>query len=49
MVLGVIAGIHLRPDCLIEGRFDLRATGWLARMGYRDYTITTETFEMERP
>lgn len=49
MVLGVVTGIHLRPDCVIDGRFDLHATGWLARMGYKDYTATTETFEMERP
>lgn len=49
MVLGVVTGIHLRPDCVIDGRFDLRRHGWLARMGYKDYTITTETFEMERP
>lgn len=49
MVLGVVTGIHLREDCLKDGRFDLRATGWLSRMGYKDYTITTQTFEMERP
>ena len=49
MVLGVVAGIHLRDDCVVDGRFDLRATGWLSRMGYKDYAITTETFEMERP
>ncbi|RCW84190.1 flavin reductase family protein [Paracoccus lutimaris] len=49
MVLGVVTGIHLRDDCVVDGRFDLRATGWLSRMGYKDYAITTETFEMERP
>ena len=49
MVLGVVTGIHLRDDCVIDGRFDLRATGWLSRLGYKDYAITTETFEMERP
>lgn len=49
MVLGVVTGVHLRPDCIIDGRFDLRATGWLARLGYKDYTATRQTFEMERP
>ena len=49
MVLGVVTGIHLRDDCVIDGRFDLRAKGWLSRLGYMDYAITTETFEMERP
>ncbi|MDS9467782.1 flavin reductase family protein [Paracoccus sp. MBLB3053] len=49
MVLGVVTGIHLREDCVIDGRFDPRRNGWLSRLGYKDYTITTETFEMERP
>ena len=49
MVLGVVTGIHLRDDCLVEGRFDLSRNGWLARMGYRDYAVVTELFEMERP
>ena len=51
MVLGVVTGIHIRDDCInADGAFDLRATGWLARMGYRgDYARVTETFEMIRP
>lgn len=48
MVLGVVTGIHIRPDCIQDGRFR-PALGWLSRLGYKDYTITTETFEMERP
>ncbi|MBD9526697.1 MULTISPECIES: flavin reductase family protein [Paracoccus] len=49
MVLGVVTGIHMREDCIVNGRFDLRRHGWLSRLGYKDYTATTETFEMERP
>lgn len=49
MALGVVTGIHLRDDCVIDGIFDLRRNGWLARLGYKDYTATRETFEMERP
>lgn len=49
MVLGVVTGIHLRDDCVVEGRFDLRRSGWLSRLGYHDYAITTELFEMRRP
>lgn len=48
MVMGVVTGIHLREDCVVDGRFR-PALGWLARLGYKDYTITTDTFEMERP
>ena len=49
MVLGVVTGVHLRDDCIREGRFDLSRDGWLARMGYRDYVAVHETFELERP
>lgn len=50
LVLGEVVGVHLREDCVVEGRFDARpAGGWLARLGYRDYTVVTETFPMQRP
>lgn len=49
LVLGVVTGVHLRDDCIREGRFDLSRDGWLARMGYRDYVAVHETFELERP
>lgn len=49
LVLGVVVGVHLRDDCVLDGRFDLRAAGWLARMGYRDYAAVHDLFEMERP
>lgn len=49
MVLGVVTGVHIRDDCLRDGRFDLRHDGWLTRMGYRDYAAITELFELERP
>ncbi len=49
-VFGVVTGIHIREDCLIDGRFDARpAGGWLARLGYRDFTAVQDVFEMERP
>ncbi|MDP5307633.1 flavin reductase family protein [Paracoccus spongiarum] len=50
MVLGAVTGVHLRDDCIVEGRFDPRAAGgWIARLGYKDYATVTELFEMERP
>lgn len=49
LVLGVVTGVHLRDDCIREGRFDLHRDGWLARMGYRDYVAVHEVFELERP
>jgi flavin reductase (DIM6/NTAB) family NADH-FMN oxidoreductase RutF len=49
LVLGVVTGVHLRDDCIREGRFDLGRDGWLARMGYRDYAVVHDLFELERP
>ncbi|MFV0294236.1 MAG: flavin reductase family protein [Paracoccus sp. (in: a-proteobacteria)] len=49
LVLGIVTGVHMRDDCIRNGRFDLSHDGWLARMGYRDYATIHEVFEMERP
>lgn len=51
LVVGVVTGVHLRDDCVVDSRFDPRPSGggWAARMGYRDWTTVTEIFEMERP
>ena len=49
LVIGIVTGIHLRDDCIVDGRFDLSRDGWLARMGYRDYAAVHELFELERP
>lgn len=50
MVLGVVTGIHIRDDCLVDGLFDPRAAGgWIARLGYKDYAAVTDLFQMERP
>ena len=49
-VFGVVTGIHIRDDCVVDGRFDPRAAGgWIARLGYKDYAAVTDLFEMERP
>ncbi len=49
MVLGEVTGIHLRDDCLSDGRFDILKYEPLARLGYRDYARITALFEMTRP
>ena len=48
-VFGLVTGVHLRDDCLVNGRFDVTRFQPLARMGYRDYAVVTEAFEMVRP
>jgi len=49
VVFGEVTGVHLRDDCLREGRFDITAFRPLARCGYRDYALVREVFELKRP
>jgi flavin reductase (DIM6/NTAB) family NADH-FMN oxidoreductase RutF len=49
MVIGEVVDIHLRDDCLIDGRFDVTRYKPLARMGYRDYTVVERLISMNRP
>lgn len=49
VAFGRVTGVHIRPDCLRDGRVDLTARGLLARLGYRDYATIDKGFEMARP
>ena len=47
LIHGEVVGIHIRDDCLKDGRYSPPPR--LARLGYRDYAAITEVFELERP
>ncbi|MEM6482197.1 MAG: flavin reductase family protein [Pseudomonadota bacterium] len=49
VVFGEVTGVHMRDDCLRDGRFDVMAFNPLARMGYRDYTTVRDAFALARP
>ena len=49
VVFGEVVGVHLRDDCVIDGRFDVTRYVPLSRLGYRDYTAVREVFEIIRP
>ena len=49
VVFGEVVGVHLRDDCLRDGRFDMTIPGVLARCGYADYVVVRELFTMQRP
>jgi len=49
MVLGEVTGIHLRDDCLVDGRFDVTRYRPAARLGYHDYAVVTEVTALTRP
>jgi flavin reductase (DIM6/NTAB) family NADH-FMN oxidoreductase RutF len=49
LVLGEVTGVHMRDDCLKDGRFDILSYQPLTRLGYRDYSRITELFSLARP
>lgn len=48
-VFGEVIGVHMRDDCIVDGRFDLTRFRPLARLGYKDYTVINSVFELVRP
>lgn len=49
LVLGEVTGIHLRDDCLVDGRFDVTRFRPVGRLGYRDYAVVRDLTEIARP
>ena len=49
MVIGEVTGVHLRDDCVVNGRFDMTRFGVVSRMGYRDYAIIRDVVTLGRP
>lgn len=49
VVFGEVTGIHIRDNCLRDGRFDVTTFRPLARLGYRDYSVVRDLFELQRP
>lgn len=48
-VFGTVTGVHIRADCVVDGRFDVTRFGLVSRLGYRDYAIVANPFELARP
>jgi flavin reductase (DIM6/NTAB) family NADH-FMN oxidoreductase RutF len=49
MVIGLVVGIHIDDSFVVNGRFDTVRARPIARLGYNDYAVVTEAFEMKRP
>ncbi|KAJ30068.1 flavin reductase [Sulfitobacter pontiacus 3SOLIMAR09] len=49
VVFGEVVGVHMRDDCIKDGRFDVTTYQPLSRLGYRDYARVTDVFEIIRP
>lgn len=48
-VFGEVIGVHMRDDCMVDGRFDVTTFHPLSRLGYRDYTVVRDIFSLARP
>lgn len=49
MVIGQVVGIHIDDAYIVNGRFDTARAQPVARLGYHDYAVVTEAFEIKRP
>lgn len=49
VVFGTVVGVHLRDDCLVDGKLDPARFGLVGRLGYRDYVVIRDYVEMQRP
>jgi len=49
MVLGEVVQTHIRDEFIKDGRFDTVGARPIARMGYRDYSTVTASWELGRP
>lgn len=49
LVIGRVRGIHIDDWVLSDGKIDVRKTRPIARLGYYEYTVVTDTFEMIIP
>ena len=49
LVHGEVVGIHMRDDCVQDGRFDVTRFNPVSRLGYRDFATVRELFELKRP
>lgn len=48
-IFGEVTGVHIREDCLKDGRFDVTTFQPLSRLGYRDYAVVENVFTLARP
>ncbi len=49
LVLGFVEAVHIRDDCIVEDRFEVKTYQPLTRLGYKDYGAIEETFVLKRP
>ncbi|KOS40539.1 hypothetical protein ACN38_g8608 [Penicillium nordicum] len=49
VVIGRVIAVHIKDEVLTDGILDIKKTKPIARCGYYQYTVVTETFDMVIP
>jgi flavin reductase (DIM6/NTAB) family NADH-FMN oxidoreductase RutF len=49
VVVGKVVGVHIDERVLTDGKIDVRKTEPIARLGYYEYTVVRDVFEMKIP
>ena len=49
VVFGEVTGIYMDDELLVDGRFDISKFTPVGRLGYMDYALVTDPFELIRP
>ncbi|MCQ0990099.1 flavin reductase family protein [Jiella marina] len=49
VVIGQVVAIHIDERILIDGQIDMGLAAPLSRLGYLDYAVTDQVFQMRRP
>jgi flavin reductase (DIM6/NTAB) family NADH-FMN oxidoreductase RutF len=49
MVIGHVVAIHIDDAFIVDGRFDTARAQPVARLGYLDYAVVKEAYEIKRP
>jgi len=49
VIIGKVVGVHIKEEVLTDGKVDLTKTLPIARCGYYDYAVISESFEMVVP
>lgn len=49
IVLGQVVGVHIDDAVIVDGKVDVTKLKPIARLGYGDYAVIEEVFELSRP
>ncbi len=49
VIFGQVIGVHISDDVIVNGMVDVTRYKPLSRLGYMDYAVVTEVFQMGRP